>query len=106
MPLRGCPLGGARGVACCRGARVCVCKSRYPVCGSDGLAYGSGCRRLTRSVLTALLSGSSVLPKALLRVGALDASGSAAEPPLGILVAWESIVLLNSLLWVSVLTGI
>lgn len=58
------------------------------------------CHRPTRSVLTALLSGSSVLPKALLRVGALDISGSAAEPPLGILLAWQSIVLLNSLLHV------
>lgn len=40
--------------------------------------------------------------KALLRVGAVGTSGYAAEPPLGILLAWESTVLLNSLLRVLI----
>ncbi|XP_075785333.1 insulin-like growth factor-binding protein 7 [Pelodiscus sinensis] len=73
LPARGCALGRARdacgccwrcargeGEACGAGARcgaglecapprpgrpaLCACKSRYPVCGSDGRTYPSACR--------------------------------------------------------------
>uniref|UniRef100_A0A8C6QD64 Insulin-like growth factor-binding protein 7 n=1 Tax=Nannospalax galili TaxID=1026970 RepID=A0A8C6QD64_NANGA len=75
---------------------VCVCKSRYPVCGSDGTTYPSGCQlraaslraeSLGKEAITQVSKGTCEqgghlrLPRHLLSRASLEARPSIVTPP-------------------------
>ncbi|NXH22273.1 IBP7 protein, partial [Bucco capensis] len=57
---------------------VCLCKSRYPVCGSDGLTYSSGCQ-LRAASLRAQSRGEPAISQR--SKGACDQGPSIVTPP-------------------------
>ncbi|XP_028930089.1 insulin-like growth factor-binding protein 7 [Ornithorhynchus anatinus] len=70
--------GPGAGPGAAAGAGVCVCKAAYPVCGSDGLTYPSGCQ-LRAASLRAQSRGEK--PVSQLSKGTCEQGASIVTPP-------------------------